>query len=245
MSYYCNNDCFDEFKKIPDKTVNMVLVDLPYGQTACYWDVKIDLSKMWDCLKRICTKKCIYVFFTTTKYGYELIHSNPKWLKYDIVWEKSKTLGWLNAKHAPLRTHEMIYVFANNNSGRLTYNPQKTPGKPWRSPEHVLKNIDIYGHGKMPAKENKTGDRHPTSIIKFNNPKKTLHRTQKPTDLCEWLIRTYSNENDMILDFCMGSGTTIEACIKTNRRYIGIEKDKENYDIADKRLKALIQPITE
>ena len=240
MSYYCNRDCFDEFKHIEPDTIDLVVVDLPYGQTHCQWDVKIDLGEMWKQLKRICTKRCVYVFFTTTKYGVEIINSNKKWFKYDIVWKKSKLLGWLGTKYAPLRSHEMIYVFAK---GPTTYNPQKTPGKPWKTKEGKYKdNIkDIYGFDGNIAKENKTGDRQPISIIQFNNPIKSLHRTQKPTDLCEWLIKTYSNENDTVLDFCMGSGSTIEACINTNRQYIGIEMNKENYDIADKRLKEIIE----
>ena len=237
MSYYCNRDCFDEFKHIEPDTIDLVVVDLPYGQTACKWDVKIDLEEMWKQLKRICTKRCVYVFFTTTKYGVELIQSNPKWFRYDIVWEKTANCGYLNANRMVMRKHEMIYIFSKKQS---TYNPQKTKGKPYYVPGNN-QILNAYGTTCVPSHENKTGDRHPTSIIKFNNPIKSLHRTQKPTDLCEWLIRTYSNENDMVLDFCMGSGSTIEACINTNRQYIGIEMNKENYDVADKRLKEITE----
>ena len=362
MSYYCNKDCFNEFPNIATHSVDLVVVDVPYGQIRCVWDVKLDLVKMWEQLKRIGKNGCIYIFFTTTKYGYELIRSNPEYFRYDIVWEKSNTVGFLGSKKMPLRAHEMIYVFARNsrvdidnsrnielreyakeiktyinkskkeinkvignqgldhffsfattqfglpsetNYNRLithyqindmigfktfeelkatwktnTYNPQKTKGKPYKT-VGAKKKACVYGNLPNPPRINNTGDRYPTSIlhipeeppeepveeptkkktrivrvkknndtkiptdtptiVKFNNPAKSLHPTQKPTALCEWLIRTYSNENDMVLDFCMGSGSTIEACINTNRRYIGIEMNKENYDVADKRLKEIIE----
>ena len=237
-----NDDCFNAFKDIKDKSIDLVLVDLPYGQTACEWDVKIDLKLMWDNLKRICKDNCQYVFFTTTKYGYELINSNPKWFRYDIVWEKSNSLGYLSANKMPLRSHEMIYIFNNPKKVKdikRTYNPQKTPGKPYKVKGHKLKNKDVYGTSYIPTHENISGDRYPTSIIKFNQPSKSLHPTQKPLDLCEWLIKTYSNENDLVLDFCMGSGSSIEGCINTNRNYIGIEKDKTIYEVAFNRINKL------
>ena len=358
MSYYCNRDCFNEFPNIATHSVDLVIVDVPYGQTSCVWDVKIDLVKMWEQLKRIGKNGCIYIFFTTTKYGYELIRSNPEYFRYDIVWEKSAKLGFLSSKKMPLRMHEMIYVFARNtrvdsdNSRNIelreyakeiktyinktkkeinkilgnqgidhffsftstqfglptettynqlikhyqindmegfktfddlkamwkenTYNPQKTKGTPYKTTSD-RSGCAIYGVNRRCITDNTTGDRYPTSIlhipeeppeeptkkktrivrvkknndhttpadmptiVKFNNPAKSLHRTQKPTALCEWLIKTYSNENDTVLDFCMGSGSTIEACINTNRKYIGIEMNKENYDIADKRLKEIIE----
>mgnify|MGYP003652329025 CR=1 FL=1 len=112
-SYIKNADCFDEFKNIKDKTIDLVCVDLPYGQTACKWDSVIDLSKMWDELKRICKEGTVYVFFCTTKFGNTLINSNKKWFRYDLVWEKSKSVGFLSANKLPLRQHEMIYVFYN------------------------------------------------------------------------------------------------------------------------------------
>ena len=321
-SYIKHSDCFDEFKNIKSKSIDFVCVDLPYGQTACKWDSLIDLKKMWQELKRICKEDCIYAFFCTTKFGYNLIHSNPKWFRYDIVWEKSKTVGYLSANKMPLRKHEMIYIFSTmgcddlDNSRNLelreyaskvkkhiglsvnalnkkignqgidhfyrvkstqfglptrktyneliehfnidkmegfinydtlrsmwckyTYNPQKTPGKPWKMKGKKLKNKDVYGQAEIPDKENKTGDRHPTSIIKFNHDKENYHRTQKPVKLCEWLIKTYTNKGDTVLDFTMGSGSTIVACKNIKRRYIGIEKDSNIFKIAEDRLCKLI-----
>jgi len=316
-SYIKNADCFDEFKNIKDKTVDLVCVDLPYGQTKCEWDCVIDLSKMWDELKRICKDNCVYIFFCTTKFGHSLISSNPKWFRYDLVWQKSKSVGFLSANKMPLRQHEMIYVFhfegddlnnernielrqyaekvkkyinkplkqidkllgnmgihhfysfkstqfgipSNKNYNKLiehfkinemkdymsydemkekwktpTYNPQKTPGKPYKCKGEKKGNIGVYGGDYYRTSINNKGDRYPSSIIKFDNPKKSFHKTQKPTDILEWLIKTYSNENHIVLDFTMGSGSTVEACMNTNRRYIGIEKDKDIYLIAKDRL---------
>lgn len=316
-----NDDCFNIFDKIPIKSINLVLVDLPYGQTDCKWDVCIDLKKMWDNLKRICKDNCQYVFFTTTKFGYKLIESKPKWFRYDLVWEKYFSVGFLNANKQPLRAHEMIYIFSYQNvddvertrnlelreyskilfeyinkpskqidkdignqgvshfrgykgcqfslptektynklielyninkmegfkkfdelkfesdkKTKMIYNPQKTPGKPYQLKGHKIKKESVYGACGTISHENLTGDRHPRSVLKYNQSDEKLHPTQKPSDLCEWLIRTYSNENDLVLDFCMGSGSTIEACKRSNRRYIGIEKDKDIFEIAKKRL---------
>lgn len=322
MNQIYNDDCFNVFPTIMDRSIDLVIVDLPYGQTACHWDVKIDLVKMWEELRRIAKDKCNFVFFTTTRFGVELINSKPKWFCYDIVWEKSKTIGYLCANGMPLRKHEMIYIFNNgeendlDNSRNLemreyakqvlkyidkpysqiskdfgngktqhflgcatstqfslptketykrlielygidrmegflkfedfkpfeksqikrTYNAQKTKGKPYMVRAHNLKNVDVYNQTSVKEHINETGDRHPTSIIKFNNPVVSLHRTQKPLDLCEWLIKTYSKEDDNVLDFCMGSGTSVVACINTKRNYIGVEKDEEIFKIARERI---------
>ena len=318
-SYIKHDDCFNEFKNIKDNTIDLVCVDLPYGQTDNNWDSVIDLSKMWDELKRICKEGTVYVFFCTTKFGHSLISSNPKWFRYDLVWQKSKSVGFLSANKSPLRQHEMIYIFSysgddlhnernielrqyaekvkkyinkplkeinilignqgihhfykfkstqfgiptNKNYNKLiehfkinemkdyipydemkekwktsTYNPQKTKGKSYKTKGTKMKEGNYIKNGRVYSSISKTnnGDRYPTSIIKFDNPKKSLHKTQKPTDILEWLIKTYSNDNDIVLDFTMGSGSTIEACMNTNRRYIGIEKDKDIYLIAKDRL---------
>ena len=233
-SYIKHSDCFDEFKNIRDNIVDLVCVDLPYGQTDCKWDTAIDLSKMWDELKRICKDECVYVFFCTVKFGHSLISSNKKWFRYDLVWQKSRSIGFLSANKMPLRNHEMIYIFYKKWN---VYNPQKTKGKPYKTKKNKKLNISIYGKKDYCGKAiNNNGDRYPTSIIKCDLPKKSIHRTQKPTDLCEWFIKTYSNDNDIVLDYCMGSGSTIESCINTNRRYIGIEKDNDIYDIAKNRI---------
>jgi site-specific DNA-methyltransferase (adenine-specific) len=270
-------DCFDIFPKLKDKSIDLVIVDLPYGITACKWDSLIDLDEMWKHLKRICKKKCIYVFFCTTKFGVSIINSNPKWFKYDLIWMKSKKVGFLSANKMPLRKHELLYVFGNNSGGKKTYNPQKVPGKPYKHSGRLSTGIyEARGSKLNKPSENKSGDRHPDSILqyeesknvkirggkyndspygdfkntksipsdkkhpstilKFNNPKKSLHRTQKPVDLLEWLIRSYSNEGDLVMDFTAGSGSTGIACINTKRKCICIEKDDTIYKIMEKRI---------
>ena len=384
-----NDDCLKVLEKLKENSIDMVLVDLPYGQTDCKWDCLIDLDKMWKLLKKCCKGNAIMVFFCTTKFGNTLINSNKKGFKYDLVWEKSRKVGFLNANKMPLRKHEMIYVFADVNNddldnsrnlglrayfkmvhkfiekplksimdkiggranhcfrynssqfglptqktyealikeyninemkgfrtyddlkkewGKPTYNPQKTTGhKTYFIKGSKLNNTDdIYGrtetqdtyiddtrhpHSILQFEEEPThemvyvfkgdkphstynpqkttghkpivikahkynnkqyvynitgtpdydaGDtRHPHSILKFNNPNSsggTLHRTQKPVDLCEWLIKSFSNEGDVVCDFTMGSGTTGIACLNTNRKFIGVELDKEIFKIAEDRL---------
>jgi site-specific DNA-methyltransferase (adenine-specific) len=231
-----------------DNSVDMVLVDLPYGQTACAWDCEIDLAEMWVQLKRICKPNANIVFFTTTKFGYELIHSNKKWFRTDLVWEKPNSVGFMSAKKAILRKHEMIYLFGKPSGGGKTYNPQKTTGhQPYFIKAHTYNDniVDIYGNK---SREDINGDdtRYPTSIQKFgctgvNEKRGKFHRTQKPVALCEWLINTYSNEGDVVLDFTMGSGSTGLACKTTGREFIGIEMDEEIFKIAEERLHEKIE----
>jgi len=233
-----NDDCFNVFSKIPSKSINLVCVDLPYAQTDCLWDSLIDLNKMWVELKRIGKDNCQYVFFSTTKFGYKIIESNTKWFRYDIIWEKLNSVGFLSANKQPLRIHEMIYIFHNDKKPKelkWVYNPQKTEGKPYEIKGGGILKTEIYGD-KPKIEIINTGDRFPTSIIKFGYDKKKLHPTQKPVPLCEWIIKTYSNENDVVLDFTMGSGSTIVACKNTKRKYIGIEMNKEIFETAKKRI---------
>jgi len=331
-----NNDCFDIFPKIEDKSINLFILDLPYGQTACKWDSLIDLEKMWVEIKRTMKPNALIIFFCTAKFGYSLIDSNPKWFKYDLIWKKSRKVGFLSANKMPLRQHENIYVFDNpvneeyndidrsrnkdlreyaekvkkfinkplkeiqkklGNMGvshfysfkgsqfglptkktydflikeynidemedyleydilkglwedsppkiESTYNSQKTEGKAYKCKQG--KQTNLYG---IEEKENVTtenkGDRYPTSIIPeyegdtilvYKNPHKTIHRTQKPVELLEWLIKTYSNEEDTVMDFTMGSATCGVACMNTNRKFIGVEMDAEIYQSAVERLK--------
>ncbi len=385
-----NDDCFNVFPKIKNDTVNLFVLDLPYNQTACKWDKDIiPLDKMWDSIKRIMKPNGIVIMFCTAKFGYRLIHSNPKWFRYDLIWKKSRKVGFLSANKMPLRQHENIYLFkpeggtynpqktprdkdykhsgkrssekhygnmleckkeykkedgkhptsiidhenlyvfsdacnddldiSRNKDLRLyaqkvkdyigkglkqinkdmgnrhaehffyikstqfgiptettyanlnalyhldempeflpyktlkemwekepetTYNPQKTKGKPYLIKEHKLERQSVYGSITVPEHMNKTGDRHPSSLIDYDgdsiliykNPHKTIHRTQKPVELCEWLIKTYSNEGDTVMDFTMGSGTVAIGCLNTNRKFIGVEKDKEIYEKAQDRI---------
>ncbi len=381
-----NDDCFNIFPTLDDKSINLFILDLPFGCTACKWDSVIDLDEMWKNIKRIMKPNALIVFFCTAKFGNTLINANPKWFKYDLIWKKSRKVGFLSANKMPLRQHENIYVFKDQQG---TYHPQKTKGKPYtdnrrgtgyygdlgdkytkdhkiinkgdRHPTSIIEHENIYvfdntiiddidlsrnkdlreysekvykfigkglkainkklGHrkvehffyfkssqfglctnetynqlikeynidemeefldyeilevlwegnptynpqktegtpyknGAIPNSNNVYGtarekgtvtktDRHPTSIIPeyegdsilvYKNPHKTIHRTQKPVELLEWLIKTYSNEGDTVIDFTMGSGTCAIGCINTKRKFIGVEMDKEIYDLAFDRI---------
>jgi len=239
-----NGDCLYEMAKIPRRSVDLVIVDLPYGQTACEWDIPIDLTVMWKHLKKILTRLGTVIFITTTKYGYNLIQSNVPWFRYDIVWEKKNNVGFLLSNKMPMRIHEMIYVFHNSikpKGQNWTYNPQKIEGSGYLN-KRDCKDNEIYST-ELTATNTIINDRHPNSVIVFGRDKDGIHPTQKPVDLCEYLIRTYSNEGQVVLDFCMGSGSTIVACINTKRQYIGIEKDKIIYDNAKCRIKDMLNKI--
>jgi len=231
-----NDDCFNILNTLEDKSVNLFILDLPYGQTANKWDSVIDLEQMWIEIKRILTDNGMVIFFCTTKFGYTIINSNPKWFKYDLIWEKCSAQGFLNCNNAPLRKHEMIYVFSNpkNKVKEKTYNPQKTKGKPYKL---IKKDNRCINYGNIKAKniDNK-GTRFPVSIIKFGFDKDKYHPTQKPLKLLEWVIKTYSNVNDMVCDFTMGSGGCGVVCKDLKRSFVGIEKNKEYFDIAKKRM---------
>ena len=238
MMKLIKGDCLQKMNDIDAKSVDLVVVDLPYGQTACEWDVKIDLVQMWSELKKVCKKNSVFCFFTTTKFGIDLINSNPKWFKYDLVWEKTMAVGFLSANKMPLRSHEMIYVFGNPSGGKKTYNVQMVKGgKPYDS---GFRNTATTIYGLIDSvyqTKSENGDRHPKSVIKIANPNRNaLHQTQKPLGILEFLIKSYSNEGETVLDFTMGSGSTGEACKNLNRNFIGIEKDDSIFEVAYNRL---------
>jgi len=231
MAELHNDDCFNILPTIENGSVDMVCVDLPYGQTANKWDSIIDMDKMWGELKRCCKDNCIYIFFTTTKFGYKLIQSNEKWFRYDVVMEKCMSGGFLNANKQPLRKHELFYVFYKKTG---TYNPQKTDGKPYtKPPSHKKTN---YGDYDTDGINNKDGKRFPISILKAKQVHPRCHPTQKPLDILEWIVKTYSNEGEVVLDFTMGSGSCGVACTKLNRKFIGVEMDKDYFDVAVERI---------
>ena len=238
-----HGDCLKLMPTLGDNCVDMILVDLPYGQTHCAWDTLIDLTEMWVQLKRICKPNANLVFFCTTKFGNKLINSNEKWFRYDLVWSKPNSkAGFINANIMPMRKHEMVYVFGNPSGSGKTYNSQKTTGHKPYDRGMTIPTTKLYGKRYDYKTIPNTGDRHPSSIIEYNlNFKKRLHPTQKPVDVCEWLIKSYSNEGDVVLDFCMGSGSTGVACQNTGREFIGIEMDEEIFKIAEERLNEKIE----
>ena len=238
-----NDDCFNIFPKLEKNSIDLVVVDLPFNQTSCKWDKDvINLDDMWKALKKICKKKCMFIFFCTTKFGVSLINSNPKYFRYDLVWEKSRKVGFLSANKMPLRKHEMIYVFGDTSVGKKTYNPQKDKIDKPIVENRIISHGEAYYGDKYSNRKTYT-EKHPTTVLEFKNPNKPIHRTQKPTLLYEWLIKTYSNEGETVLDFCAGSMTNAIACLNTKRKYICIEKDKKIYELGKERVEKHIKDL--
>jgi DNA modification methylase len=233
-----NEDCLEGMKRIPEGSVDMILCDLPYGTTACKWDNVIPFEPLWEQYERVIKDNGAIVLFGSEPFSSRLRMSNIKNYKYDWIWEKEQGANFMLCKYQPYKVHEIISVFSK---ARHTYNPQMKDGKPYISGKGT--SGDITGNViKTQTKNN--GTRCPRSIQKFNTDKSkgSLHPTQKPVALLEYLIKTYTNENELVLDNCMGSGTTAIACINTNRNYIGFELDKHYCDIANERIqKALAE----
>lgn len=223
-------DCLELLKDVADASIDMVLCDLPYGVTKNKWDSVIPLDKLWNEYKRVCKPNAAIILFADGMFEAELMKSNPKMWKYNLVWDKVLTSGFLNANRMPLRSHEEICVFYQKPP---TYNPQKTVGAKNHSKGKPKQNQNNdYGEYGFVDNSEKLGNlKHPTSILRFSkpHPSTVIHPTQKPVDLLEYLIRTYSNEGDVVLDNCMGSGSTGVAAINTGRRFVGFELDNGYY----------------
>ena len=228
-------DCLEKMKDIPDKSIDMILCDLPYGTTACKWDTIIPFEPLWEQYKRIIKDNGAIVLTASQPFTSALVMSNIKWFKYEWVWEKEMGTGFGNANRQPLRNIENILVFYNK---QATYNPQFTKGKPYKTNSNGGNHkASVYADGGLNSIETiNSGKRFPKQIIKINRDKSKLHPTQKPVALFEYLIKTYTNEGDLVLDNCMGSGTTGVACKNLNRNFIGIELDPEYFKIAEKRI---------
>ena len=229
-------DCLEKMKDIPDKSIDMILCDLPYGTTACKWDVIIPFEPLWEQYKRVIKDRGAIVLTASQPFTSALVMSNPGWFKYCLVWNKRKSSSALHAKIQPLRIHEDIVIFGKN---KTTYNPQMVKGKPRVDKESEISNGEAFGNNVVKRKyENKEGLYYPKSILDISNADQTnkTHPTQKPVALLEYLIKTYTNEGETVLDNCMGSGTTGVACKNLNRNFIGIELDPEYFKIAEKRI---------
>lgn len=231
-------------KEIPDKSINMVLCDLPYGTSACKWDTVIPFEDLWKEYERIVKDDGAIVLFGSEPFSSNLRMSNLKLYKYDWKWEKPSGANFLNFKYQPAKVHEDIMVFGKmatsySKKGTMIYNPQMEEGKPYSQKSGKQK--QDYGNStvrtpiEQVVTENK-GTRYPRSIQKFSLDKDKLHPTQKPVALLEYLIKTYTNENDIVLDNCMGSGSTCIAAINTGRQYIGFELDEHYFEIAKERI---------
>lgn len=232
-------DCLELMKNIPDKSIDMILCDLPYQVTARQkWDLIIPLDLLWDSYKRIVKENAAIVLTATEPFRTKLICSNLDWFKYDLIWAKNKSTGFLNAKKQPLRSHESILVFYNK---QPVYHPQKTKGEPRKAGFKRRKetNSPVYGDtGDSPYVY--TEERYPLSVLNFdvvnNDSKDRFHTAQKPVELMEYLIKTYSNEGDLVLDNTAGSGTTGVAARNLKRNFILIEKEEVYYQGIKKRL---------
>ena len=260
-------DCLDELPKIFDKNIDLVLTDPPYGTTACKWDSVIPFQPMWKELKRIIKDNGCIALFGSEPFSSSLRMSNIKNFKYDWIWEKQKASNFMSAKYSPLKYHEIISVFSKNTH---RYNPQRYKVLELddvlklnkKQIKHLFENKEYDKYGKVDKRKtindpttNKdhignelkrirnsdNGYRNPKSILKINKDINTnIHPTQKPVALLEYLIKTYTNENDTVLDFTMGSGSTGVACKNLNRKFIGIEKDKKYFDIAKQRIEGVL-----
>ena len=233
-------DCLNILPKLADNSVDMLLVDLPYGTTACKWDSVIPLDQLWKQYNRICKKNAALVFTAAQPFITILASSNIENFKYEWIWEKPQGTNHMNAKVMPLKSHENILVFYRK---KPTYNPQMWYSTPYSGfSSNVSKIGEVYGSQQSKHRDNPEGSRYPKTILKYKQ-EKGLHPTQKPVGLMEYLIKTYTNEDEIVLDNTMGSGTTGVACMNTNRKFIGIESDKKYFDIAKQRIKVGRLPI--
>lgn len=224
-------DCLELMKNIPNKSIDMILCDLPYGTTQNKWDTVIPLNDLWNQYKRIIKDNGAIVLFSQPPFDKILACSNLKMFRYEWIWQKENSTGFLNAKKMPLKIHENILVFYKK---LPTYNPQMRLGfKPYRCKQG--RHTTNYGDYKQGHLTESNGERYPIDIINFQR-EVSLHPTQKPVALLEYLIKTYTNESETVLDNCMGSGSTGVACVNTNRNFIGFELDENYFDIAKTRI---------
>jgi len=241
-----HGDCLELMKSIPDKSIDMILTDPPYGTTSCKWDSVIPFDPMWIELKRIIKDNGAICLFGSEPFSSHLRLSNLKMFKYDWIWNKNSCSGFLNAKVKPMNTTEIISIFSNGktssgNKNNMVYYPQGL-----KKYEKITKNGNKIGKEMTGARKNSTPSttigylqeftNYPRNYLEYGYQKKAVHPTQKPVSLLEYLIKTYTLENETVLDFTMGSGSTGVACINLNRSFIGIEKDDKYFEIAKNRI---------
>ena len=237
-----NEDCLVGMNEIADGVVDCIICDLPFGTTKNQWDSIIPLDELWAQYNRIIKKRGAIVLFAQTPFDKVLGASNLPMLKYEWIWEKDQGTGHLNANFAPMKSHENILVFSKSAScfvknpmNAMVYNPQKTEGKPYTCKQgSASSNYDPNNQKSVTTENN--GDRYPKSVLRFARDKGAWHPTQKPLDLIRYLVRTYSNEGDLVLDNCMGSGTTAIACMKEKRHFIGFELNTKYWEKANERI---------
>lgn len=237
------DDCFNVMPEIKDHSIDLILADLPYGTTACKWDSVLPLDKLWEEYKRIIKPNGAIVLTSAQPFTWKLCSSNPTWFKYEIIWEKPNGTNPMLVKKQPFRSHENILVFYKK---QPTYNPQMTYGHSnYSGFTDINKTLgEVYSGSKNKLisrhRNNKDGSRYPRSVQKFSQDR-SGHPTKKPVELMSWLIKSYSNPGDLVLDNTMGEGTTGVACVKEDRKFIGIEMNKNYFDVAVKSIEKLMK----
>lgn len=241
----CNlhlGDCLEIMKQIPEQSIDFICCDPPYGTTNIKWDEVISFEEMWEQYDRIIKPKGVICLFGSQPFSAKLICSKIDWFRYELVWNKNKCGSPGLAKYRPMKTHENIIIFSKKPGG--TYNPQMEKGDPYsrtsKSPDGYVGKKNDHKYGLKPRKSfTNEGVRYPKSILNISrdfSAQQQVHPTQKPVPLLEWLIKTYSNENEIVLDNCMGSGSCGIAALNLNRKFIGIELDKEYFEISKSRI---------
>lgn len=243
LNHVHHMDALEGMKQIPDKSVDVILCDLPYGQTSNKWDSIIPLEELWDAYRRILKDNGVVLLTAKGQFMIDLIVSNREWYRYEWVWDKNKGANFAHVRYRPLNTHEYVLVFSPK--GRPTYNPQMTDGKPYtqkRLQESVKGIADNMG--RFTTKSD--GKRYPKSVLRVEGmaQRHIIHPTQKPLSLFEYLILTYSNPGDVVLDNCMGSGTTAVACELNGRNWIGFELEEEYVQMTEERVREVRENTT-
>ena len=226
-------DCLEGMTYIADGSIDLIATDLPYAMTNNQWDSLIPFDQLWTAYKRILKPTGAVVLTGIQPFTSALVMSNPKWFRCEWIWEKEQGTGFLNCHKYPLRSHESVLVFA---AGKHTYNPQMVPGKPYTSRNKGRPSTNYRPDLIRTPTINETGDRYPKTVLRFKRDKHKLHPTQKPVALFAYLIKTYSNPGGVVLDSCIGSGTTCVSAIQTGRRYLGFETDPGYFKTAQQRI---------
>lgn len=238
-----NTECLAKLRELPDNSIDLLLCDPPYGTTCLEFDkIKIDWSAWWTEVNRVCKPSAVQICFAAQPFATDLINANRRHFRYDMIWAKTNAVGFLSANCRPLRAHELILVFCQK-YGRLrgaaamqsVYNPQFSEGKPYlhkarkRAPKH-------YNSGANDSTYQNEGRRYPTSVLTYGRDPQSLHPTQKPLEMCRFLVRMFSNPGQRVLDTFMGGGSTGVACVLENRAFVGMELDPNYFAVAEKRL---------
>lgn len=229
-----HGDCLEVMDTLPNASIDMILCDLPYGCANCSWDKAIPFPRMWEAYRRILKPGGVVALFGTLRFGLAMIQSNPKWFRYEWILKKSRVLGFLDANRRPLRNHEFLFIFSEKQG---TYNPQKIPGKPYKNRKtETIVESHIYHAQRISGNDEIVSTRFPTDILEMKQIQHPVHPMQKPVELLEYLVRTYTDPGEIVLDNTMGSGSTGVAALQAGRKFVGIEQDKKFFEIARERM---------